>query len=112
MEKKITKWEPEGFELEMTTHWSFPKRGDWATHDAKWRGNWSPYIPRNILLRYSQACDLVLDQFAGSGAVGEACIKKNRKAILVELVKEKATNIAKRLHAVMIDEVLIKKMAV
>ena len=45
MTKKITKWEPEDFELETTTHWSFPKRGDWATHDAKWRGNWSPYIP-------------------------------------------------------------------
>ena len=29
--KKIKKWEPEDFELEMTTHWSFPKRGDWAT---------------------------------------------------------------------------------
>ena len=67
MTKKITKWEPEDFELEMTTHWSFPKRGDWATHDAKWRGNWSPYIPRNILLRYSQEGDLVLDQFAGGG---------------------------------------------
>ena len=67
MAKKITKWEPEDFELEMTTHWSFPKRGDWATHDAKWRGNWSPYIPRNILLRYSKEGDLVLDQFAGGG---------------------------------------------
>ena len=65
--KKIKKWEPEDFELEMTTHWSFPKRGDWATHDAKWRGNWSPYIPRNIILRYSQEGDLVLDQFAGGG---------------------------------------------
>ena len=49
MAKKITKWEPEDFELEMTTHWSFPKRGDWATHDAKWRGNWSPDISRSIL---------------------------------------------------------------
>ena len=67
MAKKITKWEPEDFELEMTTHWSFPKRGDWATHDAKWRGNWSPYIPRNIILRYSKEGDLVLDQFAGGG---------------------------------------------
>lgn len=67
MTKKIIKWEPEDFELEMTTHWSFPKRGEWATHDAKWRGNWSPYIPRNILLRYSQKDDLVLDQFAGGG---------------------------------------------
>jgi DNA modification methylase len=67
MEKKITLWGPKDFELEMTTVWSFPQRGDWATHDAKWRGNWSPYIPRNILLRYSKEGDLVLDQFAGGG---------------------------------------------
>lgn len=67
MTNKITKWEPENFELEMTTHWSFPQRGDWATHDAKWRGNWSPYIPRNIILRYSKEKDLILDQFVGGG---------------------------------------------
>ena len=65
--KKITKWEPEDFELEMTSVWSFPNRGNWATHDAKWRGNWSPYIPRNVLLRYSKEGDMVLDQFAGGG---------------------------------------------
>lgn len=29
--------------------------------------NWSPYIPRNLLLRYSQVGDLVLDPFAGGG---------------------------------------------
>lgn len=63
MVKKIKLWEPKNFELEMTTTWSFPNRGNWATHDAKWRGNWSPYIPRNILLRYSREKDLVLDQF-------------------------------------------------
>jgi len=77
--KKITKWEPDDFELEMTTHWSFPKRGDWATHDAKWRGNWSPYIPRNIILRYSKESDVVLDQFAGGGTTlveGKVYIRK------------------------------------
>ena len=31
MKTKITKWQPDNFELEMTTHWSFPQRGDWAT---------------------------------------------------------------------------------
>ncbi len=67
MANKITKWEPDDFELEMTTSWSFPKRGNWATHDAKYRGNWSPYIPRNIILRYSKEGDLVLDQFSGGG---------------------------------------------
>lgn len=35
--------------------------------NLKWRGNWSPYIPRNIILRYSNERDLVLDQFAGGG---------------------------------------------
>ena len=83
--KKIKKWEPEDFELEMTTHWSFPKRGDWATHDAKWRGNWSPYIPRNIILRYSQEGDLVLDQFAGGGTTLVEAKLLNRDIIGVDV---------------------------
>ena len=63
----IQKWEPDNFSLKETTVWSFPDHGDWATHDSKWRGNWTPYIPRNILLRYSKEGELVLDQFAGGG---------------------------------------------
>ena len=83
--KQIKRWEPEDFELEMTTHWSFPKRGDWATHDAKWRGNWSPYIPRNLLLRYSQEGDLVLDQFAGGGTTLVEAKLLNRNIIGVDI---------------------------
>ncbi len=85
MAKKITKWEPEDFELEMTTHWSFPKRGNWATHDAKWRGNWSPYIPRNIILRYSKENDLILDQFAGGGTTLVEAKLLNRNIIGVDI---------------------------
>ncbi|MBS3938442.1 MAG: methyltransferase domain-containing protein [Peptococcaceae bacterium] len=81
----IKKWEPEDFELEMTTVWSFPKRGDWATHDAKWRGNWSPYIPRNILLRYSKEGDLVLDQFVGGGTTLVEAKLLNRDIIGVDV---------------------------
>lgn len=83
--KKITKWEPDDFELEMTTVWSFPKRGDWATHDAKWRGNWSPYIPRNLILRYSQENDLVLDQFVGGGTTLVEAKLLNRNIIGVDV---------------------------
>ncbi len=82
---KIKKWEPDDFELEMTTHWSFPKRGDWATHDAKWRGNWSPYIPRNIMLRYSKEGDLVLDQFVGGGTTLVEAKLLNRNIIGVDI---------------------------
>lgn len=83
--RNIRKWHPDDFELEMTTHWSFPKRGDWATHDAKWRGNWSPYIPRNIILRYSQEGDLVLDQFAGGGTTLVEAKLLNRDIIGVDI---------------------------
>ena len=85
MKNKITKWKPENFELEMTTHWSFPNRGDWATHDAKWRGNWSPYIPRNIMLRYSKVGDTVLDQFAGGGTTLVEAKLLNRNIIGVDV---------------------------
>lgn len=90
MEKKkiIKKWEPDDFELEMTSVWSFPKRGDWATHDAKWRGNWSPYIPRNILLRYSKEGDLVLDQFAGGGTTLVEAKLLNRNIIGLDVNDE------------------------
>jgi len=61
------KTELEKFDLESTTVWSFPDRGDWATHRGDYRGNFSPYLPRNLILRYSKENDLVLDQMCGSG---------------------------------------------
>ena len=71
--------EPENFELETNTVWAFPDRGKWATHDAKYRGNWSPYIPRNLILRYSAEGDIVLDPFVGGGttAVEARLTKRN-----------------------------------
>lgn len=85
MEKKKEKWEPDNFELEMNTVWSFPDRGSWATHDSKWRGNWSPYIPRNLLLRYSNEGDLVLDQFAGGGTTLVEAKLLNRNIIGIDI---------------------------
>lgn len=85
IKKKIKQWEPQDFELEMNTVWSFPNRGSWATHDAKWRGNWSPYIPRNLLLRYSQEQDLVVDQFVGGGTTLVEAKLLNRNIIGVDI---------------------------
>lgn len=63
----MIKLQPEKFELETTTVWSFPERGKWATHQSNFRGNWAPQIPRNLILRYSKPKDLVLDQMCGCG---------------------------------------------
>lgn len=79
------KWEPDNFQLEHNSVWSFPERGNWATHDSKWRGNWSPYIPRNILLRYSHMNELVLDQFAGGGTTLIEAKLLNRNIIGVDI---------------------------
>ena len=78
-------WEPINFELQTNTVWSFPDRGDWATHSPKYRGNWSPYIPRNLLLRYSKEGDLVLDQFAGGGTTLIEAKLLNRNIIGVDI---------------------------
>jgi len=65
--------------LETTTVWSFPTRGNWATHSAKYRGNWAPQIPRNLIQRYSQGGDVVLDPMVGSGTTMiEAKLLKRR----------------------------------
>ena len=86
--KNIIKWEPDSFELELNTSWSFPKRGSWATHDAKYRGNWSPYIPRNLLLRYTKETELVLDQFVGGGTTLVEARLLNRNIIGLDINKE------------------------
>ena len=73
--------QPENFELETNTVWAFPDRGKWATHDAKYRGNWSPYIPRNLILRYSAESDTVLDPFVGGGTTAVEAKLTNRNFI-------------------------------
>ena len=60
-------WEPKNFKEETTTIWSFPQCGNWATHRTLYRGNWSPYVSRNLILRYTKPGDWILDQFMGSG---------------------------------------------
>ena len=88
--KLVKKWEiksyqPENFAPEEWTVWSFPERGDWATHAGNYRGNWSPYIPRNLLSRYTKSGDLVVDPMTGSGTTLVECKLMGRKAIGVDI---------------------------
>ena len=82
---KIFKFAPERFNQETTTVWSFPDRGDWATHIGNYRGNWSPFIPRNLILRFSKKGDLILDQMVGSGTTLVECKLLGRRGIGVDI---------------------------
>jgi DNA modification methylase len=76
---------PENYEPERTTVWSFPDRGSWATHKGNYRGNWSPYIPRNLILKYTSKGDWVLDQMMGSGTTLVEAKLLERNAIGVDI---------------------------
>ncbi len=54
-------------DVQTTTVWSFPIRGAWATHNNKYRGNFAPQIARNVIERYSQPGEIVVDPMAGGG---------------------------------------------
>jgi DNA modification methylase len=70
----IDKFGPDkDYKFETETVWSFLNRGDWATHIGNYRGNWSPFIPRNLITRYTKPGEWVLDQMVGSGTTAVEC---------------------------------------
>jgi SAM-dependent methyltransferase len=82
---KIPLLDPPDFRLETTTVWSFENRGNWATHRGDYRGNWAPEIPRNLILRYTQPGETVLDQMVGSGTTIVECKLLGRNGIGVDI---------------------------
>ena len=93
--RRISRWQPANFRPETSSVWSFKQRGDWATHSGHYRGNWSPYIPRNVILRYSRPGDTVLDYFVGGGTtaveaklLGRRCIARDINPGAIEITLE------------------------
>ncbi len=82
---KIKKLNPENFEQECTTIWSFARRGNWATHNSKYRGNWAPEVVRNLLLRYSNEGDYLLDPMVGGGTTAVECKLLNRNLLALDI---------------------------
>jgi hypothetical protein len=95
VEKKIKTLFPKDFKEETTTVWSFKSRGNWATHSGEYRGNWSPYIPRNVILKYSEPGELVLDYFCGAGTTAVEAKLLGRRCIAFD-INDKAIELAKK----------------
>ncbi|MBP8600242.1 MAG: methyltransferase domain-containing protein [Candidatus Saccharicenans sp.] len=85
---KIKSLFPKNFRLKTSSVWSFKQRGDWATHNGTYRGNYSPYIPRNIILRYSEPGETVLDCFCGGGTTAIEAKLLGRKCLACDINEE------------------------
>lgn len=83
----VKQWEPNNFSLEGTTVWDFPRRGDWAIHSGNYRGNWPPQIPRNLIIRYTQEGDVIIDAFAGGGTTLIEAWLLRRRSIGLDISK-------------------------
>jgi tRNA G10 N-methylase Trm11 len=81
--KRVKRLYPKDFSEEQTSVWSF-----------KQRGNWSPFIPRNIILKYSKPDELVLDYFCGAGTTAVEAKLLGRKCIAFD-INDKAIELAK-----------------
>jgi DNA modification methylase len=93
--KKIKTLHPKDFKLEQTSVWSFKRRGIWATHSGEYRGNWSPYIPRNVILKYSKIGKVVLDYFCGAGTTAVEAKLLGRRCIAFD-INDKAIELARK----------------
>ena len=84
--RRIKTFGPEQDEEQQTTVWSFPDRGRRATHKASYRGNWSPWVPRNLILKYSEPGGTVLDQMVGGGTIASLeCKLLGRRGVGVDI---------------------------
>lgn len=95
---KMIPYGPDSFNLEKTTVWSFPERGNWASHTGEYRGNWPPQLVRNVIMLYSKEGDIVLDPMVGGGTTPVECLLTNRNSISIDINPDSIAIVRDRLN--------------
>lgn len=92
----MTKWK-EYDDIITDSLWIIDKRDKSGNHKGDYHGNFIPQIPNQLMKRYTQKNDWILDAFLGSGTTLIECQKLGRNGIgididpeILEVAKERA----------------------
>jgi DNA modification methylase len=85
--KTLNKLEEEKPPLEATTLWDYPRQsyGKTPKGNNKYPGVTPAFIIWNLIQRYTEPGDIVLDPMAGSGTTLDVCKEENRRAICYDI---------------------------
>lgn len=100
------------FNEEHTSMWSFKERGNWETHRGDYPGNCSPYVIKNLIIKYSKEDDIVLDQFVGSGTTLIESLLLGRKGIGIDINQKSLTITKSRISNLKGNYRLVKANAI
>ncbi len=75
-------------DIETDSLWIIEKRDNSGKHSNFYHGNFVPQIPRQLIKRYTQKGDVVLDTFLGSGTTMYEAENQKRSCIGIELKQD------------------------
>ena len=104
--KKIKEVEEEKPPIEATTLWDYPKQsyGKTPKGNNKYAGVTPAFIIYNMVMRYTQPGDLVLDPMCGSGTTIDVCKEEGRKCIGYDIVPTRPDIIQNDARKLPLDE--------
>lgn len=75
-------------DLNVDSLWIMGPRAKGGKHSNVYHGNYAPQIPNEMIRRYTEEGDIVLDMFTGSGTTLFECESLNRKFIGFDINEE------------------------